>query len=357
MNDSLRVAVLTPTALPRITGNAITAERWRRALSFESVVVGVFPTKNTDIDDLVGGLEHFCPDIVHAHHIISAGALMLDERMGKKHGRLPLVVSPAGTDINFPVSDVSSKEILADVCSMARRIVFQSQEAARRLHGLLPHIKERTVCVPKSFMWLGDEGFDLRAAAGCSPDDVLFFMPAGIRPVKGNLECLSAVEEAHAVDVRIRVLFAGEALDARYARHFEQKIERAASCARWVKMIPPEAMKAAYRGADVVVNHSVSEGLSNALLEAMASGRPVLASDIPGNRWLLWDDRGIGPGGVLFNPADRGDFVGKALYLARDRMFRETFAANSLARAAVWPSTSDEAQALIGAYRAAVKDR
>ena len=43
--------------------------------------------------------------------------------------------------------------------------------------------------------------------------------------------------------------------------------------------------------ADVVLNVSHSEGGANAVLEGMASGRAVLASDIPGNRgFVRFDD-------------------------------------------------------------------
>lgn len=52
--------------------------------------------------------------------------------------------------------------------------------------------------------------------------------------------------------------------------------------------------------AHVVVHASASEGLPGALLEALATGRPVIASDVPGSR-LTVDER---VNGVLVPPGD-----------------------------------------------------
>ena len=354
MNAAMRVIILTPAAFPHLTGNAVSAERWRCALSQQGVEVAVIETQNLSPHALIDVLDHFRPHVVHAHHISRAGALMLDSLVTKKYGRLPFVVSPGGTDINWHAMQGEGMKIIGKTCRMARNIIVQSPEIARRVRELLPDLKERIVPVPKSFFWFGKEEFDLRAAAGCREGDVLFFMPAGIRPVKGNLECLHAMEKAHDVNPEIRVVFAGPALDGGYAARFGQEIKALDAFAKWIVQVPPQAMHAAYQGADCVLNHSGSEGLSNSLLEAMASGRPVLASDIPGNRWLVDDTNGRGPSAVLFDPGNRAAFVQSVLRVARDHAFREFLSTNSRLRAASWPRPSEEARALLRVYETAI---
>jgi len=58
-----------------------------------------------------------------------------------------------------------------------------------------------------------------------------------------------------------------------------------------------------YQAADVFVLPTISEGLSNALLEAMASGLPVLATAAPGNADIVKE----GINGFLFNPKESVD--------------------------------------------------
>lgn len=65
-----------------------------------------------------------------------------------------------------------------------------------------------------------------------------------------------------------------------------------------------DAMPDFIAGMHAVVLPSYHEGLSNVLLEAMAVGRPVLASDIPGCRECVLDDCG-----VLFRPRSTESLV------------------------------------------------
>jgi glycosyltransferase involved in cell wall biosynthesis len=59
-----------------------------------------------------------------------------------------------------------------------------------------------------------------------------------------------------------------------------------------------EAVREAYQSATFLVHSSSYEGMSNVILEALASGLPVIASDIPENFELIKDDAN----GFLFDP-------------------------------------------------------
>jgi glycosyltransferase involved in cell wall biosynthesis len=114
-------------------------------------------------------------------------------------------------------------------------------------------------------------------------------------------------------------------------------------------------MRSAYASADVVVNASSSEGLSNALLEAMAAGKPILASDIPGNRWPISGEGGVAACGLLFKVTDSNHFIRLALKLIDDGELRNELSQAVTERALTWPSPDDEAEGLIQAYEKAIK--
>ncbi len=78
-----------------------------------------------------------------------------------------------------------------------------------------------------------------------------------------------------------------------------------------------------YRRADAFVLPSVSEGMSNALLEAMSHGLVCLASDIPENRALVQDGRT----GLLFEQGTPGSLAG-----AVRTVWDDTVAGGSLAQ-------------------------
>ena len=68
------------------------------------------------------------------------------------------------------------------------------------------------------------------------------------------------------------------------------------------------------RETDIFVLPSYSEGLSNALMEAMASGCACIASDVGGNRFLIQN----GISGFLFPAGDRSALTGHIRRLAED---------------------------------------
>jgi L-malate glycosyltransferase len=77
--------------------------------------------------------------------------------------------------------------------------------------------------------------------------------------------------------------------------------------------------------ADVFVLPSSSEGHSVALLEAMASGLPIVASNIEGNRESVED----GINGLLFKNGNREDLAEKLTTILTDQKLRQSLSLNS----------------------------
>jgi hypothetical protein len=89
-------------------------------------------------------------------------------------------------------------------------------------------------------------------------------------------------------------------------------------------------------------------------LEAIAAGRPVLASDIPGNRLPVLGENGGPPAGTLFDPHDQDDFIRHAIKLIDDERTRNAFGQAGRLRASQWPTPETEADGLIAAYMTAL---
>ncbi len=356
MKTDRRILILTPTALPSVTGNAVTAERWRRCLEGRGLAVQVWPTEEKSPPALLEAIRLFRPNVIHIHHAYRAASLFLDPRVAAVGLGIPLVVSPAGTDIHLDWIAPEKQETVLGILQLARAIIVQNRATAQSLQAIRPDLVDRPVYVPKSVLWSGADPYDLRGLAGCRPGHLLFFLPAGIRPVKGNLECLLGMEKVLTLRPQVRMVFSGLALDQEYGARFGKEIHRLGSWARWVPTIPLPAMRSAYASADIVMNFSFAEGLSNALLEAIAAERPILASDIPGNRDPVLADHGGPPSGYLFDPRDPGDFQRQSLRLIDSEEEREALVRASRIRAARMPTPADEADGLIRAYEIARSD-
>src|SRR5439155_1448476 len=134
--------------------------------------------------------------------------------------------------------------------------------------------------------------------------------PAGIRPIKNPrfpLPPLDAVARSHP---GLELSYVGPILDPREGEALLAAL-RTRVWARYLGARPHHEMRALIADADVILNCSVSEGgMANSVLEALALGRAVLASNIEGNRSLVYD----GVTGFLFGtPEEIADITRRAL--------------------------------------------
>ncbi len=79
----------------------------------------------------------------------------------------------------------------------------------------------------------------------------------------------------------------------------------------WYGWASKQELRGLYQGSDCLINPSVYEGMPNVLLEAMASGTPILASDSMGNNEIVEDMQS----GFLFKLGDSPGFQKKLLLI------------------------------------------
>lgn len=88
---------------------------------------------------------------------------------------------------------------------------------------------------------------------------------------------------------------------------------------RFVGWVPHEEMAPYYSAADIVVQPAaLMEAFGMAAVEAMACGKPVIVSNLPGARTVVGD----GQDGLLVRPGDVEDLVQKMRLLVGDRSLR-----------------------------------
>jgi glycosyltransferase involved in cell wall biosynthesis len=126
-------------------------------------------------------------------------------------------------------------------------------------------------------------------------------------PVKGGevlLDALPAILERHP-GVRITIAGPGEP---------PARLRDVNGSARWLGWLDADAKARALREADIFLMPSTSEGLPVALLEAMAYGKPIVATRVGGIPDVLAD----GSEGVLVTPGSAAELAGAVGELVGD---------------------------------------
>jgi glycosyltransferase involved in cell wall biosynthesis len=119
---------------------------------------------------------------------------------------------------------------------------------------------------------------------------------AGLKPVKGHRYLLEAAAKVMKADARVHLVLVGEG-ELRGA--IAAQVERLGIGARTILLGHREDSAQLAAAFDVAVLASLSEGLPNAVMEAMAAGAPVVATAVGGVPELIED----GETGFLVPPA------------------------------------------------------
>jgi glycosyltransferase involved in cell wall biosynthesis len=190
----------------------------------------------------------------------------------------------------------------------------------------------------------------LRRTLGLAADTRVVVYVGRLVPDKGLSWLLEAWKDVAAAEPRGRLLVVGDGPDAPRLRALADRLAVMASVSFLGSRDDVDRLLAV---ADVLTLPSRSEGMSNALLEGMASGLAVVASDVPGNRAVIDHGRD----GLLVAPGDPARLAAALLDLVRDGALRARLGREAAAKARSAFSIDAVAQLYDGLYRELVADR
>ncbi len=173
-------------------------------------------------------------------------------------------------------------------CRGCRRVVGNAPAVVEHLHHRAHVPAPRLRCIPG--------GVDVSRFADAAPLDrdslgipgkaTLVLWTGRLDPVKGLADLVDAVAVLN--DPRVFVGLVGEGDDEPALR---RQIDRAGLTDRVQLLGRRDDVPRLLATADVFAFPSLTEGLPNALLEAMAAARPIVATDVPGCRDLITNER------------------------------------------------------------------
>jgi glycosyltransferase involved in cell wall biosynthesis len=216
----------------------------------------------------------FAPDVVYAHFLVPSG---LAAALG---ARAPLVVTAHGRDVRNVGALPGVRAATRYVARRAARVIAVSDYLRRELEEKVPEARGKTVVIPS--------GVDVdRFAPSPAPESARFLCVGSLTPRKNVLRLARAFEMLG----EGTLTFVGDG-PLRSELQGRADVELAGSVAH-------DQLPQLIAAARVVCQPSLIEPFGQALLEAMACGRPVVATRLGGPPEFVPPDAG-----VLVDPMD-----------------------------------------------------
>ena len=221
-------------------------------------------------------------EIVHTH---SWGTLV-EGVLAAKLARVPIVVHGEHGLLDGQRRHIVMQRWLWSATDQLLSVSAPLADRMSRLVGLPRHnIDVVTNGVDTDrFRPAGDLQAERRASFGLPPQGLLLGMVARLVPVKNCLGVIQAVARLRHEGLHVSLALAGDGplRDELVRAAHDLRID---DCVYFLgNIIDVDRL---YQAIDIFVLNSHSEGMSNTILEAMASGRPIVATDVGSNPELV----------------------------------------------------------------------
>jgi glycosyltransferase involved in cell wall biosynthesis len=268
------------------------------------------------------------PDVVHSQTTLYS----IPAEAAKKFLKIPYVVWGRGSEIYSPgrLLSIISKSPLQN----ADAVLALTEDMKREMQKVCP----REVSVIPNGISL--EKFKVSSRYKKESTRTVIFV-GRLHPVKGIQYLIEAMTIVHQKMPDTKLIIVGDGAErSRLEKHVKELDLN--DCIQFAGKVPQERIPEFMHQADIFVLPSLSEGFPSVLLEAMASGLPVIATSVGGIPELI--DEGIN--GFLVNIKRPDEIADRILTLMQNDDIRKEMSANNREKAELftWDMVADKVE-------------
>lgn len=237
------------------------------AKAAESIIDQLYP--NNNMFDLVDG-QYLYPDGVAAYHF------------ARNHHK-PLILTARGSDVNYWMEQSKARAEILEAIDYADQVICVSAALKK---SLIEHGAEEEKL---SVVINGIDPACFNADVTANPLREDYYLSVGnLIPLKGHDITLSAFEGLP--KKRLIIVGNGEQRDELKKQAINLGIQKRV---QFIKHLEQDKLAEFYAGATATILMSSMEGMPNVVLESLAVGTPVIASDVGGISEVLNDSNGV----------------------------------------------------------------
>lgn len=271
------------------------------------------------------------PDLVHH---IALKPIVYGALCGLLFRRIQVINAPVGMGFVFSSASALARALRPVIMGVLRLCLAtsRSQVVFENRDDLAAFVSSGTVPQERAHLIRG-AGVDLQLFVPVPEPagPVRILLPARMLLDKGVREFVTAARQLRQAGVRAEFLLAG-GTDSNPASIPEAQLQQWHDSGDVIWLGQVTDMAAVLRDVHIVCLPSYREGLPKALLEALAAGRAVVSTDVPGCREVVQP----GHNGLLVPARDAAALADALRHLIDDPVLRQTFGAHGRRMAEQW---------------------
>lgn len=263
------------------------------------------------------------PDLVHFQGL-STGIIGI---FSKKILKIPYIVWPRGSDVYLPhpIMRLLHKSIFENASSIVALTEYMKKTIKKVTDKEINVIPNG---VDLSKFTVNENKSNIRHELNIPLDKTILILVGRLYPVKGVEYLIESISFLKETRDDFKLLIIGDGSE----RSYLEKLSEELNITNYVEFrgkIPNDEVPLYLKASDIFILPSLSEGFPNALLEAMASGLPVVTTKIRGLDEIV--EEGIN--GFLVNPKSPEEIANKVDLIMQDNTLSERFSQNNKLKA------------------------